>query len=578
MDTMSKIKYLIIFLVATFIYSCAEDDFDTPPAPPSYNNVAPEITDSIDNKTAVLLKEDEDLVWDTLAWNPAKLYEGQGLITHYSVQVDSVGNNFADYIELESSNTSDTSIIISVGELNTALLKEGYNPVQQYDLELRIKSFVHDDLETLYTDVLPFTVTTYKDVPVPEELYLFGDATAVGWGADTALAFVQDGDNLVKFAYLENNKKFRFLKAKNTEDTTYNYESLVNLPSNVSAAGDDDKNFMFTGTTGWYKLEVNYLTSTLSIAEHIAGAETYTYDYTNLYIVGDYNAIDGAWDANNAAAFTKVSEGVFSIEKIIKDGAMIKFIGQQSWGDLEWANILSEGNSGIIGPKGSNGNITFDGGDKTYKIQVDLKQGLYSFTEIKTLPQAIYLVGSINGWNNYGQYIAALGNDVHVGYQYLDDASEIKILTERSSWDGSWGAGASAGEIADGGGNIVASALPTYTSEGFYEIKFDLVNKTVVLTPVAIGVIGNAQPGDWSTDTDLTFNTTSKVWEGQVTFFDTGEYKFRANDGWDISFGGSLDNIEYNAGNFATPGAGTYNVTLDLSGAEKFSATVTAVK
>ena len=84
--------------------------------------------------------------------------------------------------------------------------------------------------------------------------------------------------------------------------------------------------------------------------------------------------------------------------------------------------------------------------------------------------------------------------------------------------------------------------------------------------------------GDWSADTDLTFNTTTNVWEGQVTFFDTGEYKFRANDDWAISFGGALDNIVYNAGNLATPGAGTYNVTLDLSGAEKFSATVTAVK
>ena len=84
---MNKIKYLLIALVAVFIYSC-EDDFETPPAPPSYNNVAPVVTDSIDNKTATLLKVNEANAWDTLAWNAAVLYESQGLITHYSVQID----------------------------------------------------------------------------------------------------------------------------------------------------------------------------------------------------------------------------------------------------------------------------------------------------------------------------------------------------------------------------------------------------------------------------------------------------------------------------------------------------------
>ena len=574
---MNKIKYLLIVLVAVFIYSC-EDDFDNPPAPPSYNNVGPVVTDGIDNETTTLLKEDEAVVWDTLAWNAAVLYEDQGLITHYSVEIDEQGNNFASSFEIESSTTSITEIIITVGTLNTALLANGYSPVQTYNLELKIKAFVHSDLDSVYSNIYPFTVTTYKDIPVPEALFLFGDATTVGWGADTSLATYKDGGKFIKFTYLENNKKFRFLKAQNTEDNTYNFESIVNVPTNVSAAGDADKNFMFTGTTGWYKIEADYLSSTLTIAEHTVGSTTYTYDYANLYIVGDYGT-DGVWDANNAVAFTKVSEGLFTIEKQIKDGAMFKFIGQQSWGDLDWGNIGGDGNSGMLGPKESgSGNITFDGGDKTYKIEVNIKEGTYSLTEIATLPQAIWLVGSINGWNNHGQYLAALGNNVHAGYQYLDDASEIKILVERDSWDGLWGAGASAGEIADGGGNIVASGLPTYTVPGFYEIKFDLFNLTVVLTPVSFGVIGDAQPGSWDTDTDLTYNGTSKMWEGQVTFLATGAYKFRANDGWDINVGGALDNLVHGGDNIATPGAGTYDVTLDLSGEDKFSATVIAAK
>lgn len=574
---MSKIKYIILIFVGILIYSCTED-FETPPTPPDYNNIAPVLVDTVDNSLSVLYKQSENLSWDTLAWIPAKMYEGQGLVTHYSVQIDQQGNNFASMFEIQGTVSSDTSIIITIGKLNSELLANDYDPVVTYDLELRIKAFVHNDLETLYSEVYEFSVTTYKDIPVPSALYLFGDATAVGWGADTSLIMLKDGGKFIKFAYLENNKKFRFLKAQNTTDNTYNSESLINMPQSVSEADDADKNFLFTGETGWYRIEADYLTSTLSISEYTFGSYTYTYDYSNLYLVGDYNAADGAWDANNAKVFTKVSEGVFTIIKQLKNDAYIKFLGQQSWGDLDWGSIKEEGNSGILGPKGYNGNIKFNGGDKTYEIKVDLKQGIYTFTEIETLPPVIYLVGSLNGWDNNGLYIAARGDNVHVAYQYLDATTYFKILVQRGSWDDSWGAGATAGTIAKGGGDISASGLPTYTSAGFYEIKFDLFNETVTLTPVSMGVIGDAQSGGWNTDVNLTYNTTSKKWEGQVTFLATGNYKFRANDGWDINFGGSLDNLVHGGSDMPTPGAGNYNISLDLSGTTKFSATVNAAK
>ncbi|HAF29165.1 MAG TPA: hypothetical protein DCG75_08975 [Bacteroidales bacterium] len=570
---MNKIKYLLIVLVAVSIYSCDVDDFDNPPAPPSYNNVAQAITNGIDNPVVTLLKENEDLAWDTLVWTAAQLYEGQGLITHYSVQVADSGSNFSSYFVIEASTTSETSIIITEGNLNTKLLANGYSPVQTYDLQLRIKAFVHEDLDSLFTDPLSFTVTTYKDVPVPDELYIFGSATTVGYDAGSALATYKEDGKFTVFTYLENNKMFRFLMEQDTVDNTYNYESLVNLPDNVASAGDEMKNFTFTGATGWYKIEADYLTSTLIIETYEHNGHTYVEDYDQLYLVG---SISG-WDAQaNPPQFemTKLSEGVFTYEIVLPDEAQFKFvIGNGEWSP-NWANIGGMGNSGILGPEGKNDNITFDGGGDTYKIVVNIKQGTYTIKAAN-----IWLVGSINGWNNHGQYLAALGNNIHVGYQYLDDASEIKILVERDSWDGLWGAGASPGEIADGGGNIIVSGLPTYSTPGFYEIKFDMFNKTVVLTKTDWGVIGDAQAGSWDTDVNLTYNSTNKVWEGQVDFLASGSYKFRANDGWDINLGGSLDNlINGSPDNLATPGAGTYDVTLDLSGTDKFFATVTAVK
>lgn len=194
---------------------------------------------------------------------------------------------------------------------------------------------------------------------------------------------------------------------------------------------------------------------------------------------------------------------------------------------------------------------------------------------INTVPDEYFLVGSINDWNNHGLYLANLGDDVHVGYQYLDDAAEFKILPVRDSWDNAWGRdGDNVGTVVAGGGNIKAVDEPSYTGADFYQIKFDLLNETVTLTPVTWGVIGNAQAGGWDTDVNLVYNSTSKKWEGQVDFLATGEYKFRANDAWDIDLGGALDNLVHGGSNIATPGTGTWNVTLDLGGEDNFSATV----
>jgi len=191
-----------------------------------------------------------------------------------------------------------------------------------------------------------------------------------------------------------------------------------------------------------------------------------------------------------------------------------------------------------------------------------------------TIPDEYFLVGSVNGWDNHGLYLANLGNDVHVGYQYLTASDQFKIFPQRDSWDNGWGRdGSTPGTLVAGGDNITTSDEPTFTGDGFYEIKFDLANETVALTAVDMGVIGDAI-GSWDNDINLSYNQDSKKWEGQVDYLDAGGYKFRANDGWDINFGGDLNNLTHNGANITTPGAGTWNVTLDISGVDGFSATV----
>ncbi len=51
------------------------------------------------------------------------------------------------------------------------------------------------------------------------------------------------------------------------------------------------------------------------------------------------------------------------------------------------------------------------------------------------------------------------------------------------------------------------------------------------------------------------------------------EWKFRADENWDINLGGNLDNLTVGGDNIKCAAAGTYEITLDLT-TYPYSATV----
>jgi hypothetical protein len=154
--------------------------------------------------------------------------------------------------------------------------------------------------------------------------------------------------------------------------------------------------------------------------------------------------------------------------------------------------------------------------------------------------------------------------DNFVGFYYVnavDNSSTwgFKFTTD-PSWDNpQYGQGATAGTIALEGGNIDLGQ-----ADGFYEIVVNPTDLTVALNPIeVISLVGSAVAGDssWGTDYDLTFNTETQAWEG--TFEMTaGEYKFRANHDWAISWGGAVDALTAQDGANLSIEAGTYTFSL----------------
>ena len=195
-----------------------------------------------------------------------------------------------------------------------------------------------------------------------------------------------------------------------------------------------------------------------------------------------------------------------------------------------------------------------DGTAKYYRFTVNMSEKTY---EIKVLDFAQYIWQAGNG-NGWGSPAAPLycpeGDGKYTGYMYLD--GEFKFRSGEDNWNApDWGTGGSEGTLAEQAGNLSATA-------GYYKVDVDLAAMTYGLTPITtIGIVGPAQAGGWNDDTDMTFNKETGAWEATLELA-ADELKFRANDGWDINWGGDTDNLTQGGANLKIAEAGTYFVQL----------------
>lgn len=167
---------------------------------------------------------------------------------------------------------------------------------------------------------------------------------------------------------------------------------------------------------------------------------------------------------------------------------------------------------------------------------------------------------------------SAYGKVDFEGYVNFNDANAEYKFTSFPEWKGEYAAGAAAGTIALTGANLKIPAA------GYYQIVVDTEKLTYKATPTAWGIIGSATAGGWDNSTAMTYDKVTKLWSVTATL--TGaEFKFRANNGWDINLGklktapdGSR--LEYGGDNIAVT-AGNYTITLDLSSPRVYKYTIT---
>lgn len=170
----------------------------------------------------------------------------------------------------------------------------------------------------------------------------------------------------------------------------------------------------------------------------------------------------------------------------------------------------------------------------------------------------LYMAGDANGWDQI-DYLASEDGSSFTGFMYLNQ-NGFKFCSE-PNWDGT---NYGATYFSKEGDNIIMTE-----EAGYYKVEVDLSAKTYTLTPITtIGVIGDATEGGWDADQDMTYvpyNSETKepgYWEIKDINLTAGTIKFRANDAWDISWGGDINSLTTNNGGNITVDAGTYDIKL----------------
>ena len=209
------------------------------------------------------------------------------------------------------------------------------------------------------------------------------------------------------------------------------------------------------------------------------------------------------------------------------------------------------------------------------------------------LPQ-IFVVGNFLSAGGYGAdwtpadaaplAASAEGNTDYEGFVFLNaDAPELKFLPTNESFDGDYG------DTGDNNGDFsgtieqegeVNAGTPDGTG-GYYLINVDTEALTYGMTKTSWGIIGNATPTGWDSDTDMVYDPATKIWSLTLDLTEqeapNNGIKFRANDAWDINIGDddADGTMEFGGQNIGIPEDGNYTITLDLSNPRQYKYSIT---
>jgi hypothetical protein len=213
---------------------------------------------------------------------------------------------------------------------------------------------------------------------------------------------------------------------------------------------------------------------------------------------------------------------------------------------------------------------TVAGGQAAYSNVVN-----YLVTPYTTELPKLAVAGNHQGWNPPTAPVlraSAFGATDYEGYVYLDGG--FKFVAPDASGNVNWGNSDWGDDGSFSGALALTGESDCSATAGYYRVKANTTTLTYSTELTNWGIVGAATPSGWGSSTQLTYNSTTKKWEG-IMALTAGEFKFRANQAWAINFGGDPSAMTQDGANLSVAASGTYKVELDLSKARKYSYTLT---
>lgn len=200
-------------------------------------------------------------------------------------------------------------------------------------------------------------------------------------------------------------------------------------------------------------------------------------------------------------------------------------------------------------------------------------------TPFTTALPTIAVPGNHQGWDPPTAPLLAssgFGQSDYEGYVWLDGGYKFVAPDETGGffWGNTdWGDdGSFTGVLVeDGESDCTADA-------GYYFVKADTEALTYSATAVNWGIIGEATPTGWDSDTDMVYDPATRTLSVDIDLI-AGPFKFRGNNEWGQFDLGTVneDGFLVNGGDLTFSGSsGNYHVVLDLSNPREYTYSITA--
>ena len=316
-----------------------------------------------------------------LAWT-AGTNHGTGSAISYTIEMDTVGANFAGGLKWEIGRTANRTLVFGHKQLaDTLALTYPNIPEGQFvEFEWRVvaKVLQTGEIQTSPAD----TMSMAWNATMITDLYMIGDATPNGWNLNRATPMIIDMSHFTTFTWNGQLHKgeFKLLATDSTWLPCYVRDTLDETKMIYRETEETYPDMKWNITkTGNYRIEADVEALTMSIT--YLGGEA----YSHVYMIGD--ATPGGWSWDNITELSHPETNIFTWQGNLSAGEM-KFPTELK---SDWSGEMLYAPTPDCAPS-ENG--TFEartGGDDnkwritnpgTYQIRINFNDTTISFTKI----------------------------------------------------------------------------------------------------------------------------------------------------------------------------------------------------